>query len=251
VKNPTAQQIVVDLMRRHVVIDRVDLNLAVRLSTAEATPIARLGISYLDRRQIQTPEELDLVAGLSAARCAAVGQELTRWALDRLGTRQTYNADRIARFFDSLLREIREAAWDWLTPESTGYNDALLWSRLLETPYDDVRMRFVTALEVRGAAPGVSADMLSHLWSSVLLGIHRGGRKKLTALRQISRAVSEDPAHAEVLLPVLAVAIRSVRPPEARAGLAAVVTVVEARPELAQRVTSFLPELQLHPEGVA
>ncbi len=88
------------------------------------------------------------------------------------------------------------------------------------------------------------------MWSSVLLGIHRGGRKKLIALRQISRAAVDDPAQAEVLLPVLAVAIRSVRPPEARAGLAAVVTLVEARPELAEQVALRLPELQLQPDGV-
>ncbi len=154
VKNPTAQMIVVELMRRHVAPERVDLSLAVRLATAEATPIARLGVSYLAGRSIQTADEIELVAGLSAAHCAAVGTELARWTLERIGTPKNYDADRVARFFDSLLREMREAAWDWLTPESAGYNDALLWSRLLETPYDDVRMRFVGVLDRRGAAPG-------------------------------------------------------------------------------------------------
>ena len=85
----------------------------------------------------------------------------------------------------------------------------------------------------------------------MLLGIHRGGRHKLTALRQISDAVIERPTDAELLMPVLAVAIRSVRPPEARAGLAAVVGAVENRPELSLLVSRVLPELQLQPEGVA
>jgi hypothetical protein len=86
----------------------------------------------------------------------------------------------------------------------------------------------------------------------VLLGIHRGGRHKLIALKQISRAVQEQPGQAESLLPVLAVAIRSVRAPEARAGLAAVVSAVEAKPDVAGLVARYLPELNLNPtEAVA
>jgi hypothetical protein len=79
----------------------------------------------------------------------------------------------------------------------------------------------------------------------VLLGIHRGGRSKLTALRHISDAVARDPHNAAALLPVLAVAIRSVRLPEARTGLAAVLGAVERAPALAGDVARFLPELQL------
>jgi hypothetical protein len=52
-------------------------------------------------------------------------------------------------------------------------------------------------------------------------------------------------ADAETLLPVLAVAIRSVRLPEARGALAAIVRAVEIRPELAAFVERFLPELQI------
>jgi hypothetical protein len=43
---------------------------------------------------------------------------------------------------------------------------------------------------------------------------------------------------------VLVVAVRSVRGAESRAGLAAVVTALEARPELGPLVRQFLPELQ-------
>ncbi len=50
-------------------------------------------------------------------------------------------------------------------------------------------------------------------------------------------------------MPVLGVAIRSVRPPEARHGLAAVVTAVERIPELARDVGQYLPELQLNAVG--
>jgi len=96
--------------------------------------------------------------------------------------------------------------------------------------------------------PGAGADELAPLWCSVLLGVHRGGRQKVEATRQIARALADDPSRAEKLLPVLAVAVRSVRPAEARAGLAALVAAVEARPELRTLVQEYLPELRW--EGV-
>ena len=61
---------------------------------------------------------------------------------------------------------------------------------------------------------------------------------------QIAEALEHDPKHAELLLPVLAIAMRSVRAPEARGGLAAVVGVVERRPELQKLVEKCFPELE-------
>jgi hypothetical protein len=79
----------------------------------------------------------------------------------------------------------------------------------------------------------------------VLLNVHRGGRAKLTALRQTADAIARDPKNAEPLLPVLAVAVRSVRLPEARHGLAALVRAVDAHPPLADGVRRHFPELDL------
>ncbi len=87
------------------------------------------------------------------------------------------------------------------------------------------------------------------VWSSVLLGVHRGGRQKAKAAVQVAQAIARTPQQAEQLMPVLAVAVRSVRGPEMRAGLSAVVALVEARPELAPLVRQHLPELEL--ESVA
>ena len=56
------------------------------------------------------------------------------------------------------------------------------------------------------------------------------------------------PERADALLPVLAVAVRSLRRPERRAALAAVVTLVQTRPELADRIGQSLPELEIPPE---
>jgi hypothetical protein len=81
--------------------------------------------------------------------------------------------------------------------------------------------------------------------------VHRGGRTKLKALRQISQALAERPERGEELIPVLAVAIRSVRPPEVRAGLSAILTAVESRPDLEAALQRHIPELRLMPAGAA
>jgi hypothetical protein len=83
----------------------------------------------------------------------------------------------------------------------------------------------------------------------VLLGIHRGGRHKIKALHQISRALGEHPEEAERLLPIMAVAIRSVRPAEARVGLAAVVRAIEHQAALAVAAERAIPELRLISAG--
>ena len=73
--------------------------------------------------------------------------------------------------------------------------------------------------------------------------------RRFVALKFLPEAVARDPHNAEPLLPVLAVAIRSVRLPEARYGLAAVVGAVEANPDLAGALRKHLPELDLGAPG--
>jgi hypothetical protein len=50
---------------------------------------------------------------------------------------------------------------------------------------------------------------------------------------------------------VLAVAIRSVRLPEVRSGLAALVAAVQKHPPLAATIAKYVPELQLTEEAAA
>ena len=80
-------------------------------------------------------------------------------------------------------------------------------------------------------------------------GLIRGGRAKLKALKQISESIANDPERAEELITVLCVAIRSVRPPEVRAGLSAILTAVARRPELESVLSKHLPELRFTAKG--
>ncbi len=255
-RNTEALAMVCAVFVRHVSPERLTLAQNVELACARPVPVARLGLQFLQGRVIATPEDRAAIVSVADTRCGAVAGALTTWALGLLGRAEHYQVDQVVRFFDSLRVEAREAAWAWLTAgEGDGSKDAdgamgladpVLWSRLIETPFDDLRLRLVDFLErevERRSGPG-AADPLRHLWTSVLLGVHRGGRQKAKAVRQVGEAIARDPGCTESLLPVLAVAVRSVRGPEARAGLSAVMSALAARPELAAAIHRFLPELK-------
>lgn len=244
-KNDEALQRVCDAFAKHVSADRLDLAQCIALACVRAAPVARLGQRYLQQRAIASAADREQICALANAQCAAVSGELATWALAILGKAENYSADQVVRFFDATVRETRTGAWTWLMKDSAGLHDATLWSRLAETPYDDVRLRVVDFLHEKTTLPGADANKLEHIWRSVLLGVHRGGRQKAKSVQQIAQAIAESPASGEKLLPVLAVAVRSVRGPEARAGLAAVVSVVEAHPQLADAVRRVLPEMKL------
>ena len=327
----TVLEAVTAAVRKHVDPQAVTLFDAVTMANAPAAPVARLGLHFLRRLTIATPPQRQAVSNVADLQSVPAAAEIVAWALGVIGTPEHYDVEQVTRFFDSLLAEVRDAAWAWLTTHggatveagndrsgaaaatpSPGWDDPTLWTRLLETPHEDLRLRLVDLLERRatasdprtstnsasraptrepkGSAPGsdrtgdatsqppspapkganpgrspwapsrkrsggsgalapralhrLGPAALAPMWTAVLLGIHRGGRRKLAALRQISDAIRSDPASADVLMPVLAAAIRSVRSPEARAGLAAIVSAVAARPELEAVVARELPELQ-------
>ena len=196
---------------------------------------------------------------MADARCASLAEELAAWALTKIGVRGAYELESVSRFFDSINESTRNAAWAWLIAEqavpagakadnagvhSAGYDDPVLWSRLAESPFDDLKLRLVDLLARRVDAPELSADQLAPVWCAVLLGVHRGGRQKPKAVRELAAAIMREPSSAERLLPVLVVAVRSIRGPEMRAGLSAVMTLVSRRPELAALVKARLPELE-------
>lgn len=216
------------------------------LACKRAVPIARLGLRLVQARQDILPE---LLVNLAHAKSEAVAGEITGWALSIIGNRKYYDHEIVIEFFDSLVLGTRSAAWEWLIREesdgySGGYDDPVLWARLTETPYDDLRLKLVEHLDKRITLPGTDTKSLSFIWCSVLSGIHRGGRHKLKAVMQLAHAIEKDIEQADNLLPVLSVAVRSIRKPEMRAGLAAIAGMVTRKPEMADKIKIHIPELE-------
>ena len=250
-KNPQALAIICDAMARHVAPERLDLARCVDLACAAPTPVARTGFALLQKRDIPDDAAFAELPRLADMECAAVGEEVTRWALERLGAPGLYNREAVIGFFDALLPTVRRAALEWLRQGSTGYGDPVLWARLIETPFDDVRFHMVSTLERRAAVPGAGADTLAPIWCAVVLGVHRGGRQKPKAVQQLAAAIASEPDRFEKFGPLLAIAVQSIRGPERRAGLAAVAALAMRRPELAGGLEGLMPGLRLAAEGAA
>ncbi|MES2708798.1 MAG: hypothetical protein V4726_19545 [Verrucomicrobiota bacterium] len=284
-----ALEAVTTLMKRHVRPDRLDTAQCVGLACVRPFSVARMGCDFLKERELSAAEILEFVPKTAAARCAALAAELTVWSLDALDTiaqrcrisaslefdhaaarlrldtkgLQPYDErylerislENLSLYFDSALAATRLAAWEWLGrhQDTPAWNDPVFWSRLAETPYEDLRLKLVDTLAVRAALPardgrsghdGWHGPDLAPVWTAVLLGVHRGGRQKRKAMRQMVAAIAGDESLSTSLLPVLAVAVRSLRGPERRAGLAAVVELAGRSCALDEAVGRLLPELR-------
>lgn len=236
---------------RHVAPARLSVAECVQLACLPPVPVARLGLHLLSSREI-TKAELPLIAKLADATCPALAGEIAAWAIPRISVGDSYQVDLLCRFFDSLSAPVREAARSSLVAGTPGHADPVLWSRLSESPFADIHEWLVDILARRSAGGLPAADKLETVWCSVLLGVHRGGRSKPKAIRALADAIGEEPARAPRLLPVLGVAVRSVRGPEMRAGLSAVMTLLSRRPELSPLVSHLLPEVRFgEGEGAA
>ena len=119
---------------------------------------------------------------------------------------------------DSKHADVRAIGWKRLL-ETPLKDDPPVWQKLLESPYDDVKGPLVAELTERIRM--VDFDAVRMLWASLLLNIHRGGRRKPGVVRQVVDRLAEHPGEADRLLPLLAVAVRSLRGPEFARGWSA------------------------------
>jgi hypothetical protein len=243
IDQPELQAQLTELFRKHVPVDKLSLADCVELALAPAVPVARLGWNYLRQRRIEAERDKPQLTRLTKLRCGALAREVTGWLLGHYARGENYDREVLSLCCDSLVPEMRVAAWDFLVQTTPARDDAVLYARLAESPHDDLRLRLIDELQRKAELPGLSEQALTPLWATVLLGVQRGNRQKPKAAAQLAAAMVKQPTQATELLPVLIVAVRSLRGPEMRAGLAALMQVLERCPDLQPIVAAQLPEL--------
>lgn len=249
---PMALDILCELMAKHIRADRLTLAQAVQLASSRPLPIARLGLGFLQSMTPRTEDECRALLGLVEAEAEPVRPELVRWARGVLGKLDSFQPGWVLEYLDSRHADVRAEGWAWFQEEPRARDSIDLWRRLLESPYDDVRLRLVADLQGRLAGlhchwleeDRLDPELVKLMWASVLLNVHRGNRSKPLVVRQLVGRMTKRASEAAVLLPILSVALRSVRGPEWRAGLAGVVQLVGRRPELESVVNASFPELR-------
>jgi hypothetical protein len=240
IENATALPLVCALVEKHVAPTRLKVDECVKLARSPAAPVAALGLRWLrEKRGV----ELDSVVGLGEADAPVVRAEAVAWLLDKIRESPEAKPEHLRELIDARHPDTRERALETMEKEARFRDARTLWAALPESPYDDVRARLVAHLEERLAA--LPEGSVRHVWVTALLAVHRGGKAKPRVAQQISRRIVDQPGEAAELLPLLGIALRSLRQPERRAALAALVRAAEHRPALREQVKRGLPELTI------
>jgi hypothetical protein len=251
--SPAALEVIVGLMQRHLNRGELTLEQIVRLTASRPLPLAQVGLEWLKSCAPKSDADRRAMLSLTEAECELLRPAIVRLVREALTATSDFQSSWLVEFLDSRHAEVRCEGMVWFQAEPRARDEVSLWRSLLESPYDDVRLFLIAELESRLAGRDLDRlasveegpDALRLLWASTLLNIHRGSRAKPTVVRQVVRWIERRPQDAEPLLPLLAVAMRSGRGPERRAGLAAVASLLERRPETISQVSATVPELKL------
>jgi hypothetical protein len=232
----------------------VTLEQAAHLAASRPLPAARLGFLWLRAKASASEADCRALLALAEAQAEPVRPEMVNWARGVLSASPHFRAEWVLEYLDSRHADVRDGGWQWLQADERVRDNVEVWRKLLESPYDDLRLKLVAALEKRtdGGLDGqqleaarLDDNLLRFVWASVLLNAQRGGRTKPLVVGQLVRRLERRPDEARALLPILAVALRSVRGPEWRAGLAGVVALAERNHDLRPLVAETFPELKM------
>jgi hypothetical protein len=241
IENPIALPLLCELVVEYVHPDRLGLDQCVSLACARPAPVAELGLRWARQKPVASPEAIASVLALATAPAPRVREEAIDWVTGLLERSEAARDEHVRELIDARHADVRARALALFARAARYRESTLLWGALSESPYDDVRAFLIQHLKEREST--FEPETLRGLWITILLGVHRGGRQKRSALRQIAERVARRPADSASLLPLLGIALRSVRPPERRSALAAVARAAFLEPRLRAAIARDLPEL--------
>ncbi len=238
----------------------VELSVAVELTLRADPSIAQLGLTFLQRSELARQAKLEhvrVLSQLATASCDVVAPRIVRFALvgieriasARAGETSSKEECRagLLAFFESPRESIRNAATEWLEAHAEQpliAEDAVFWQRVLESPFDDLRLRLVSVLDKQLLA-SETARTQGDVWRQVLINIHRGGRLKPFVIERLREAIAASPQSNDASLRALSIAARSIRAPESRQALAAIVQLALQSEEVRNWLEREMPELKL------
>lgn len=243
VETPVALEIVCELVAKHVLPSRLNLADCVALGCQRPAPVAELGLQWAKTKRVAGEADLVTILGFAKAEAPTVRAKAIEWVAEVLEKSAEAQPSHARDLLDSRHSDVRGRAMELFRNDNRFKDAALLWGALAESPYDDSRTFLLRHLEDRSKA--LPQGSLRHVWATILLGIHRGSRAKRRALSQVAEMIVKSPDKADDLLPLLGVALRSVRPPERRGAVAAIAAAAARTPSLNQALARKLPEIRI------
>ncbi len=253
--NQDALPKVCEVAARYLKADSFSIDQLLELACSRPAPVVRLSLGWLQQRDLNDDERSKSLV-LIDAKCEALRESLLAWMVATLRGGGGEHRERLLELLDAGREDVRKASWNWFVSDENLRQNIHLWQQLMESPYSDVRLGLVEQLR-RNELPltqvsqrlvrsrQLDPGLLRVLWSTTLLGIDRGGKHKPAVIKALADRLERQPSEIDELLPILTVAVRSVRSVEFRAGLAALVQLIESKPELAELIEKNFPELEL------
>ncbi len=235
-------------VKQHVAPTRLSLEQCIQLACARAAPVAELGLEWAKARPIRTAKELETLLRLRNAEAAHVRQQGMEWVAQQLILEDAARPLLVRELLDARHVDVRKTAMELMQRDARFGESVELWLAMSETPYADVRDRFLSEFEAREAR--FSPDTLQRVWATTLLSVHRGSRAKRHAARQVADRLVAKPEEAAALVKLLGYTLRSVRQAERRTALAQVVRAATVDPQLKDLLGRELPELRFLSEQV-
>ncbi|MFO0592549.1 MAG: hypothetical protein U0441_33710 [Polyangiaceae bacterium] len=243
VESPDALGIICDLVQKHVSPQRLTLADCVALGCQRPAPIAELGLEWARAKKLGTEADLVTLLGFAKAESPKVREKAAIWVTEVLEKSLATTPVHVRDLLDSKFAEVRARAMELCARDARFKDAPVLWSALAESPYDDARVFLLRHIEKRASL--LPEGSRKQLWVSVLLGVARGSRDKRRALSQVASTIAKAPEKADDLLPLLSIALRSVRAPERRSALTAVAMAAARSPALLSAIAAKLPELRI------
>ncbi|MFO0712893.1 MAG: hypothetical protein U0353_23770 [Sandaracinus sp.] len=251
IDNAEVLPLIVQKMSASVTPARASLEQCVALARHEAHAPAMLGAEWAETKTITTKVELEAAlpivdAGVREARERGLAWITPAVVRDELGLDA-----HMRELLDARHADVRARAFALLTETPRFRDSIVLWAALAESPHADARTFLLSLLARRRTAlegTQLGDRSLHHLWATTILEVNRGSRAKQRALTQLGERLESQPQQADVLMPLLAFALRSVRETERRGALSALVRAAMRQPEVRDAITRHAPEI--HIQGV-
>lgn len=227
---------------------RASLEQCVALARHVAYAPAMLGIEWTETKDLHTKAELEAALPIVDANVREARLRGLTFLTPALLNEELGLDAHLREILDSRHADIREKGFDLLEKTPRFRDSIVLWAALTESPHADARAFLLSLLARRRVALEATTlgdKSLHHLWATTILEVNRGSRAKQRALTQLGERLESQPQQADELLPLLSLALRSVRETERRGALSSLVRAAARQPGVREAIARHAPEIQI------
>lgn len=247
-EQPEVMPILAKKLERVVTPARATVEQCVALARHGVYAVARVGILWAEGKRIETKADLEAALPVLESGIDEVRERGFEWIRPALTSEAIALDAHLRELIDVPHADVRAKAFALLEETPRWRDSIVFWAALTESPYGDARAFLLGLLARRRFALEASHlgdKNLQHLWATTLLEIHRGSRAKQRALTQLGERIESQPQQADALLPLLVLALRSVRESERRGALSALVRAAVRQKEVRLAIQRHAPALEI------